>query len=576
MAALNGWLARSPLGAYVNGHLTPDFEGFEVDYWPLHDATISRTSQASLITHWPVSMTPRALNGSLARGFVDDWYYRIHVRPAVLALGNIVSAQVVQVRVWNAWFVPRTLTAVSGVQEGLVLTPPHGIPTTYQPLQESVWQVTVERDGPSRIDASIAFSFTGVPAPPLRVTGGRVVEWPFRPDWSDGITERLAWKTDVLTSASAAEQRRALRGWPRRSFELRFIVEGRDRRVADLALAGWGASTWSLPIWPDAQVLAADLGAGALTLACATEGFDWRDGGLAMLIGEHALAVETVEIESIEPGGLTLKRPVVATWPAGTIVCPARMAELVQQPSVTRKTDQLSVVSGTFEVAEACDWPAALPVATYRGAPLFTERPDESEDLTHGWTRLQLMLDNGSGLPRRSDTAGVGLPVHAHAWTLMGRAEHSAWRSLLYGLMGRLQPMWLPTHADDLTLAAITPATGLALDVEACGLARFIGAAPPPGRRDLRIELSDGSAVHCAVTGVTELEGGLERLAISATPGVELRPAGAAGVHVTRMSWLQLCRLDSDELELVHITDGDGAARCTTVFRALRDEVELA
>lgn len=576
MAVLLGWLAGGPRSPTSNGNISGDLAAHQLDYWPLHDSAVRPVVVVPVTTHWPVAAAPRSAAGWLAKAFGGDWYETIHITPATLDVGNVVDTQVTELLVWNAYFQPRTLTAIDGIEEGMELEGPGDLPVTFGALEEQTWTISITRDGPGTIDAVLQWLFTGAPIARLRIIGDRVTEWPFRPDWSDGITERLAWLTDVLASPTAAEQRRAMRDLPRRSFELRFIVEGQERRLADLALAAWGARTWALPIWPDAQIMPLALAGGALSIACTTAGMDWRAGGLAMLIGSDAFTVESVEILSIAPGLLTLKRPLVANWPAGSLLCPARPAELVQQPRVVRKTDQLSIIDAVFAMAEACDWPAALPAQTYRGLPLFVERPDESEDLSHGWARLQLMLDNGSGLPRRTDTARVGLPVHAHTWMLLGRAEHSAWRSLLYGLRGRQRPMWLPTHADDLTLAVATPAEGLSIDVVACGLAKFIGSDVPAGRRDVRIELSNGTAVHCRVTGVEALAGGLERLTIQAAPGVTLQPAGVAPVHVTRMSWLQLCRLESDEVELLHVTDADGAARCGVVFRALRDELETA
>ncbi|SEJ50166.1 hypothetical protein SAMN04244579_04607, partial [Azotobacter beijerinckii] len=193
------------------------------------------------------------------------------------------------------------------------------------------------------------------------------------------------------------------------------------------------------------------------------------------------------------------------------------------------------------------------------------QRPDESQDLTASFARLLAELDNGAAIPRVTDVAGRAFPVQGHRWLGMGRAERSALRSLLYALRGRQVPVWLPTHAADLEPVATVTAVATTLDVANVGYTRF-GQAKP-GRCDIRLELWDGTAFHRRITGSTELSADVERLAIDSPLGVQVEPA-----EVLRISWLTLCRLDSDSLEIHHETDSEGVANCALVFRGVRDD----
>src|SRR5690606_21223571 len=76
-----------------------------------------RAGQAPLTTHWPVEANGRALTGQRMRAHVDDWYYRIHISPQRLDLGNVVSAQTQPVLLWNAFLEPRTLLDIGGTDE---------------------------------------------------------------------------------------------------------------------------------------------------------------------------------------------------------------------------------------------------------------------------------------------------------------------------------------------------------------------------------------------------------------------------------------------------------------------------
>ncbi len=206
-----------------------------------------------------------------------------------------------------------------------------------------------------------------------------------------------------------------------------------------------------------------------------------------------------------------------------------------------------------------------MPPTQYRGYPVLEQRPDEREDLTREIQRLLLELDNDVALPRRTDTAGRAFPVLQHRWQLEGRAPRSAFRSLLYALCGRQKALWVPTHGADLTLLATVTATASTLDVANVGYTRFTVAAG--GRRDLRIELIDGTVFHRAVLGATEVDPHSERLVLDQTLGREVLPR-----QVARLCWMTLCRLDQDEIEILHETDSEGLATSAVKFRGVRDD----
>lgn len=569
MAVLGGQLARPTLGGLTdNPNLTGDHWAFAwVDQFapsPFVSDT-QRAGQAALSTHWPVEANGRAISGQRQRAFVDDWYDRLHISPAQLDLGNVVSTQTGTVSLWNAYREPRTLLGVAGLDEGIELSGQPAAPLTFAALQERLWQVAVTPDGAPVLDTALRWAFDNGDEAALRITANRIVAWAFAPDWADGVLERLTWATDILQSESGVEQRRAIRLAPRREFEAPLLVEGRERQLLDLALFGWGSRIWALPLWPDIQLLGQPLAAGATRLACATGGLDFAVGGLALLRGESAFACEVVEVAGIDASGLDLARPTQQAWPAGARLYPARPAQLLEPPSLTRLTDTAQRVEVRFQLMEASDWPAVLPATLYRGRPVFEQRPDESQELTTSVARLTSTLDNGAAIPRVTDVAGMAFPMRGHRWLGLGRAERGALRSLLYALRGRQVPVWLPSHAADLTPVATVSAVATTIDVANVGYTRF--GQSRPGRRDLRIELWDGTAFHRRITGSTELSADVERLALDSPLGVQIEP-----VDVLRIGWLTLCRLDSDSLEIHHETDSEGVANCSMTFRGVRDD----
>lgn len=507
----------------------------------------------------------RALGGVKARGYADDWYNRVHVIPRQLDLGNVVSTQVSTVTVWNAWLESRTLNAITGADNGIVVSGQLAPPLLFTPLLQRTYDIAVTPDGSPVLDATVLWQFDNAEKPGLRVTANRVIAWSFVPDWSDGIIERLTWATDILQSESLVEQRRALRAAPRREFEAQMMVEGRERQYLDLVLFDWGMRIWALPVWPEIQWLSADLAAGALSIPCATAGLEFHIGGLAMLIGANAFAVEVVEVVDVPSGALTLKRPTQKAWSAGSRLYPARSAQLTAAPTLTRRTDRLISADVTFRVIDPSDVMPVAPATLYRTRPVLEARPDEGQDLTASYVRLLEELDNGSAAPRVTDIAGRAMPVLSQRWIGAGRTERADYRALLYHLAGRQGAVWVPTHADDLMLIEPAGATSEALTVAHVGYTRFGKATP--GRRDIRIELTDGTFIHRRVTGSTEISTDAEALAIDTALGRAVAPA-----DVLRISWMQLCRLDHDAVEINHMTDSEGVAESALVFRGVRDD----
>lgn len=386
--------------------------------------------------------------------------------------------------------------------------------------------------------------------------------WTFTPNWEEPVGERLSWLTDVLSSRTGAEQRRALRLSPRRSFSASVVAHGAERTLFDLWVNTRAGSSLALPIWPDVQLLDAQLMAGALAVDCRTAGFDFTEGGMAALLGSGAHDAELVAVDAVTPSGVVLAAGTQRTWPTGTRLYPVRVARFAEMPTVTRKTDELLTAEVSFALMEPCDWPAQLPTDLYRGAPVFNRHPDETKDLTLGYERLSQVLDNSVGLPLVTDTAGWSFCVQQHRFVVHGRSDQTALRSLLYGLRGRQRACWLPTHAADFVPLATN---GASLTVLRCGYADL--AAMAPGRRDLRIELTNGIALHRRITAA---------VAIDDTEVLTL-DGGALGVaasSIARVSFMRLMRLATDEVEIEHITDADGVASTAVTWRGLRDDLE--
>ena len=384
--------------------------------------------------------------------------------------------------------------------------------------------------------------------------------WPLVPDWSEPVTETLEWLTDVLqASRTASSQHRALRATPRRGFTWRSLAEGQDRRLADLLLADRGGRTWRVPVWPDVQVLDSALSASADELPCRTEGFDFTAPGSALL-WRSPREWGVVEISAIDVDGLQLSETSPSSWPVGTLLLPLRAGRIGEAPEEQALTDEVGARNSVAaNVIEPCDWPAAMPTAAaYRALPVLEWRPDESEPPTSSAPRMLGVVDNETAPPVITDMIDRALRAQGHSWLLQGREAQGAWRSMLYALAGRANPVWVPSWTADLRVVAAIAAAATFITVEWTGYTLF--GRQQAGLRDLRIELWNGTAFCRRITG--SVQGAeTETLQLDAALG-----QAVAIADVRQVSWLRLCTLASDTVELRHLTDADGISQCRLAF----------
>lgn len=551
-------------GGYDSPEYAADLYRYGFIEHPYESEATRSPGGSIIVNNLPVDANSRVITGSRQRAYVDDYYYRIHIAPQSIDLGSVVSTQTVPLFVWNAHLTPQTLNAITGTDEGLIVGGQPNPPLHYEALQEREYQLQVTPDGQPVLDTRVVFDF-GTEQPDVRVMANRIIAWAFVPDWSDGVTEQLAWATDILQSDSLHEQRRALRLAPRREFEASNWAEGRERQLLDLSLFGWGGRIWSLPLWHEIQLLSVGVPADSLFIPCGTQFLDFHPDGLALLRGESAFQTEVVEIETVLPNGLQLKRATQQQWPALSRLYPARTAQLLETPQLLRKTDQLQEFSVRFTLMDNSDVPAQMPATLYREHPVFEQRPEETEDLTASFERLQKTLDSGMSHPLTVDIGNRTLPVQSWRTVLYQREQRYRFRAFLYALNGRQKAVWLPTWADDLTITQIVSAGAAAITVANVGYTRFANGRT--GRKDIRIELHNGQVFYRRIVGSAELNTEEERLAIDTALGVQIQPS-----EVAQVSWLALMRLDSDTVSIEHLTDSEGVARSQLIFRGVRDD----
>lgn len=566
MPSITATLVQGLQGGLLNEALSSGMHGFATDYWPPHESWRDTLSPTTITSQLPVTTVPRALDAVRVEHYLTDYYDRIHVAPAVLDMGNLASEQTRTLYVWNAWREAiRTLETVDaqGV-DGIDVHAPAALPLVFKPLQQRIWTLSVGPSGPPTIDAQLRFQFDDSEAPSAAIVGVRLIAWMIPPDWTSGITETLTWLTDAQTAYDGTQVRLPCRDTPRRQWEFSVLASDGARVVLEAALYAWTARTWALPVWTDVVWLRQPIAQGAETITVATTGRDYVAGGLAA-IWASPTDYEVVEITDVTADGLVLKHPTQRGWPIGGRVYPCRSAWLTDPPALARHSSAIVAGQVRFQADAPCDWPAVLPAAMYLGYPVLEDRTNEPGDLAAAYPRVTALVDNDAGTPLLYDITGRPWMTQRHDWVLHGIVRRSAHRSLLYGLQGRAQAIWVPTWADDLALVSDVLETATALTVRWLGYTRYLQGGA--GRRHVRIELVDGTIYYRCITAWSELVDGTEQLAIDAPFGVPI-----ARARIRQVSWMMLATLNSDTIEITHTHDIEGTAQSSASFVAVPRE----
>lgn len=383
--------------------------------------------------------------------------------------------------------------------------------------------------------------------------------WTIKPNWREGINESLEWLTDVIDADDGSEQTRALRLSPRRRLEMTFTPWDEHRSYFELWLHRLADDEFMVPLWHDRAKLSANVAANAVAIPFDNTNREFDVGGMCLLIGDDPHSFDARTILSMTDGGITLTAGVSRSWLKGATIFPLRRTRLSDESRMAALTSRVATASLEFELNQANDiaddgvWGGAL----YNGLPIITSKPNYSEALDMGFFRQAETVASDHGLSHTAKNAERAFTTQIHTFRANGRAEQMALRQMLYRLRGRSQYAWLPTFNQDMRLARAAGAADLAINIRKIGYGYTGGVQS--GREHILIDGTIPRKINSTGAPLATTE---ERLNLSAAVGAAL-PAGRSA------SFMDVCRLDQDRVEIFHHTDSEGVADCKAAFRSI-------
>jgi hypothetical protein len=212
--------------------------------------------------------------------------------------------------------------------------------------------------------------------------------WTIRPNWRNGVLERLEWLTDIMSGTYGTEQRTALRLSPRRTFEMTFNPDGQARSYFDLWLHRLGSAEFMVPLFHDRGRLSAAVTAGQNTIPVDTTYREFEEGGMAVILGRDPFTFDTVEITDVAAGLLTIDGTLAYAWEEGSSVYPLRRTRISQESMLGALTNRVGEASLQFELNQANDIPdEGAWSAVYNALPLILEKPNRRDQVDFTFNR---------------------------------------------------------------------------------------------------------------------------------------------------------------------------------------------
>jgi hypothetical protein len=382
-----------------------------------------------------------------------------------------------------------------------------------------------------------------------------------------GAQVTYRWQTDVFKSRSGLERRAAVLDKPRQTYQGPALLLGDDSRLARSRLAQFAAlgSTFLLGLpYEDLSINAEPTDSSFISpnppfvpvprwtiYVNSTTLSDWAHEGQRVVLQNPGTS-EAVDAVIISTTATTI---VIDTDPGdaggeGSRIMPAMAIYLEPQQGFSRypvaaETWQVNARAAVFGFAdvddEASEVGVGATVATFADRPVWNAGIDVEGTAPDSLQSMHDVEDMG-GLPFAVGAANVPDWGRSLSYTRALRPQWQWLKRFLDTVKGRFKSFWLPTFAEDLLPLSASVGT---LTIESGSDAGDFFTWWPTHRTCLQIRQADGTITYAQIDSA--IDNGDETITIDIVDGDDVAIT-LSGSAVVLVSWLDLCRLESDEV----------------------------
>lgn len=402
--------------------------------------------------------------------------------------------------------------------------------------------------------------FEAVPDPPAPIVPGvgPAGAASFVLDIEAGATVTYSWRTDVIKAHNGFEQRISLGAAPAQRYNASaYLVDAAERTIRTALLTAPAQGQPFLLGLPYEELSLAADASGSTVFVGSTTLSDWvQPGQRVVVVGLDGTTVDAV-VQSSGPTTIVLDpAPGAAAGAEHGRIMPAMAIYLEPSQGLARHIVnvahwQISARAGLFGYANVVAMGVGASVTTYGGFTVYSYRSDHGDDTAaNSIQTLGEMLDAGA-LPIAMGGADVVDMLRELRLASSSRVDWQWFKLFLFTVRGRQVLFLLPTWRPDLVF-----------DSNPGSFTLVVKSADTPGAGDflaywndsqaqtrLQVLKADGSVQYVAVEDVFDNADGTLDLILDAT---------VTGT-VAMISFLELCRLESDDVAVTWGTAAGGA-----------------
>lgn len=552
MATLQGIIAPSGLSHAPD--LSNSIESWtapRVKTWTV--TALDFPAEATLTEHQPVPIASVAtFSGQKGCSYFNDYYNRFYIFPTSIDYGAVTDDVTRQVQVWNANLTTYDLDSASPstTDEGIEINGP-GIPATFLPLQLLTYEFVALTDGPALIDVVYSLQFSNGDLLLLTLSGTRARVWEYPVNWRRPYRVTYSFDTEITTSRSGKEQRRANRHEPRKRID--FLTMIRDKvqfeRFKRLMVA-WHNKTWIVPDVTRRVGITSGVPVGSQTVELESTP-NWVISG-ALIVLKDRNQYEIGVVDSIIGTTMTLKSETGYSWTTTTVVLPGLSCRVTPQIQTIMHTDsvgEFDVVADVIPGSEPELTPPA-PLLTLKGREWFTKKPNWERGINRTDQMVTETIDFGHKVDYHSpyDFTTVIQQADFVNKTLEDAEDIT---NFFLRLQGRQGEFYMSNFDEDMELRDTITNGQSILRMKGQNLIEFY--QDDTTRRAIVMSLSDGRFITRTIdsmVAVDDIEGSDTNINVSSPIGEDL------GLDdVDRISWLVVWRMASDTMTVEWLTN---------------------
>lgn len=384
-------------------------------------------------------------------------------------------------------------------------------------------------------------------------------------NWSQRYDETYEFLTDIFTSRSGKEQRRALRNTPRKTISFQAIAHDDGLRWFTRMMAGRQANAFLLPDITRDIHTTQPMGAGTVE-ARVDRLADWIEPGAPVVI-QYGNQRTSRLVDTYTANTVTFTTPLNESWPTGATIHPGLPGRVAQQIRSTRPTNAVAAIDVVFEVEPlSLKYTNGAPTTVWRDAEVFLVKPNYANPITvtHDWPVEH--VDFNRGAIKTFRPIDFGSRMYQATYLGIGRDKVRDIVDVFLRAKGRRGEFYMPTWENDLPLRESLTQGSFRMRVVGNGPAMLLHGDTV--MKNLAVFTHDGRVYFNRANSIVEYADADGRDSLITCEFAW--PMTILMHEIMYVCWMPLCRFASDGITVSWLTDE--IANTTLSIMSLEDK----